>query len=367
MVTISYGHGYLKDFDGNLYTVIGTYTGAAPNSTTTLTCIALIEADDYWNGYYIRGVDCINESVIGEIRLITDFDAATDLLTFRELPAAITADDTFQILQLQGAVTEDGQTLASPETLEDDYLHLEATVSAGNKIGYISIPDEAGATNIGESTITYPKIRFRYKTDTSKAKIVAVFSDATTQTILDQTLSSTMTCATVTLTTAKTLDHLRFHCDFDVGDVWYDFALVYKGDFTFPNGAFGVDGEDSNRDGNAYLAIPSRLTDVTQMLGSGNFEYNISCDLTIGIWKRTADAINGQVFYDIRHNSVDEPWQWLDTEREQMKVNLLPFRFTRAASATTLTDRLDLTFREYRLSNADNSQETYISRWGLNL
>jgi len=123
-----------------------------------------------------------------------------------------------------------------------------------------------------------------------------------------------------------------------------------------------------------FLGIPSRLTDVNQNLGSGNFEFNISCDLTKGVWTKdglaigtSTDYMNGQVFYDIRHNSKDEPWQWLDTELEQMKVTLQPIMITRDATSDRLVWRINLQFKEYRLSDAGNSLETYVTRWGLDL
>jgi hypothetical protein len=50
-----------------------------------------------------------------------------------------------------------------------------------------------------------------------------------------------------------------------------------------------------------------------------------------------------------------------------MKVTMEPPRFTRAASPTGLIDRVDLTLREYRLSDGDYAQETYGTRWGLDL
>jgi hypothetical protein len=73
------------------------------------------------------------------------------------------------------------------------------------------------------------------------------------------------------------------------------------------------------------------------------------------------------VFYDIAGEAPSEAFQWFDSEREQMKVTLEPPRFTRAATNAGLIDRMDLTLKEYRLSDGDNTLETYATRWGLDL
>jgi len=382
MVSISYGHGNLYDFGSNflfegstVYTATGDGAGGSEDIHTD--AAALTQANDYWNGCYIKVLSATND-IVGEIREITDFIAADDRLVHDAFSDNSLTGDTFLLSKWN--IIEDGQTLATPACVEGDYLDLEATASAGNKKAYITTEGtNHDRTAIGVSTTTYTKIRYRYScAGTAKGRIVAVFStydygetEATNitnekaQLILDDTTSATMTSAVVTLTTAKTLNHLRFYCNNTDDHVYYDFALVYAGDFTFPNGAYGINGTIPNR--NIHLDIPSRQSTITQQLGSGDFTINIGCDLTNGDWTRTGDNIDGEVFYDILHNAPDEPWQWLDTEREQMKVTLDPVTFTRGASGTMLTDRMNLTFREYRGSSADNSYETYATRWGTDL
>ena len=264
---------------------------------------------------------------------------------------------------------EDGQTFETPTCQHQDYLTLHASASAGNKTGYIT-----NFTDLNLSTTLYPYVRYRCQSysGAAKYKIVAEYDDASTSTIIDEGTSTTFIAGSTALTAAKTLDHLRFYCNNSANIVRYDFALVYAGDFTLPNGAYGINGTIPNR--NVHLQIPSRQTTITQMLGSEDFEVNIGCDLTKGNWTKdglaigtSTDYVQGQVFYDIVHNAKNEAWQWLDTEREQMKVTLDPVRFSRAASGDRLTDRMDLTFKEYRLSDAGNATETYETRWGLNL
>lgn len=400
MVSISYGHSKLYDFGSDfLFKGSSTYTatgdGAGGSEDVQTVAAALTQADNYWNGCYIKILSATND-IVGEIREVTDFIAADDKLVHAAFSANTLTGDTFVLSawniidNAKGFGGNFDQDFETPVCLHGDYMDLESSGGGGDKLGYITTEGfNNDRTALGIITTLYPELRFRYKTaGTAKARIVAVFNgynyandEATNiaaelaQLILTDTASTTMTCATVTLTAAKTLDHLRLYCNNDDDHVYYDFALVYDGDFTFPNGAYGVRGTDSDRNDNILLGIPVRLTDIHQNLGSGNFEYNVGCDLKLGFWTKDGlavyptgtDYVQGQVFYDIRHNSKDEPWQWLDTEREQMKVVLQPFTFARSALGDTLTDRLDLQFKEYRLSNAGNSLESYITRWGLDL
>lgn len=273
--------------------------------------------------------------------------------------------------------TDTGNT--STFTIEHgDYFKLNVTNAAAPKITTV-VNDDDIDLDVGTDEL-HKKIRYRYRCSNNdiKAKILIEMDGGggTQQTVLAETNSITWKVGTYTITGASDkLDHIFVYANGAEGIVYYDYIIVYEGDFTFPNGAYGVRGTDSDRDGDAQLGIPSRQTDIIQMLGSGNFEYNISCDLANSFWTKDGlavhptgtDYVKGQVFYEIRHNSNSEPWQWLDTEREQMKVILKPFRFIREAIRDKLTDRLDLLFKEYRLSDAGNSLETAISRWGLDL
>ena len=365
MVAVSYGHGNLYDFeDGFLFkgSITYTSTNSVADKTTTYCSTFNGVGDDLYNGCYLKCLSATNSDNIGETVEVTDFedDAPHAFFTHDAFTANTATGDTFLLSAFK--IVEDGQTLATPLTLEQEYLKIQATGSAGNESGYMT-----NFTNLGLSTTIYTKILLRYQTtDSMKAKVIVTDDAAYSQTVLADSASvGDLTVVSVDLTTGETLDHIRFYADHDTGYVYYDFALVYKGDFTFPNCAFGLNGVIPNR--NTYLEIPGRLTNASQQLGSGNFKTNIACDFTKGDWTRTGDVVDGQVFYDICHNAVDEPWQWLDTEREQMKVTLDPPKFRRAASADRLTDRMDLVFNEKRLGSADNTLETYITRWGLDV
>ena len=278
--------------------------------------------------------------------------------------------------------TEDGN-VASLTVDHDDWFHIYVTSSGGNKVYYISYPDEAGATNLSLSSTVYTKIFFRYVTGSAtviKAKIVLVFSDATTQTVLAETNTGDhFLTGSTTITSGKIIDHIRLYANGATGNVWYDFALICKDIFTFPNTQYGTEFTPPPR--YAMIPIPSRIVDITQNLGSESATFTTSSNLDIGRlsttpgtctgddWKRPqgidseyqTDYVKGEVFLDIAHNTVTEPFQWLNTGKQQFKVTLDTLRFPEHSDSHTL----DLTFKEYSRSSKSNG--SYVERFGLNL
>ncbi|MHA1329999.1 MAG: tail fiber domain-containing protein, partial [Candidatus Hodarchaeales archaeon] len=72
-----------------------SFSGTADSgSTTTLTDSALTESDDFWNGYQLKITSGDN---IGLERIITDFNATTDTLSFDALPYPISAGDHYDL------------------------------------------------------------------------------------------------------------------------------------------------------------------------------------------------------------------------------------------------------------------------------
>lgn len=258
--------------------------------------------------------------------------------------------------------TEDGNTGTIADHI-DDWIQLTISASAGNKVYYNSYPDEGGASNLSLSSSTYTKIYWRYKTsDTSiKAKIVLVFSDATTQTVLDEVSSTTITAGSTTITAGKTIDHIRLYANQATGYVLYDYVLICKNAFSIPNTS-----EGGLRfyppPKYALLPVPTRIGDITQSMGSPSARIECGCNLDIGTWTRSGDVFAGQVFVDIAHNSKSEPWQWYNDGIRRMKVTLEEPEFIYRDDGRSI---LNLTFREYRRSSGSN--ETEIERLGLGL
>jgi len=209
MVSISYGHGLLYDFEASfMWKNANTYTTSgdgAGGGTTTVDASFAAVPNDFYNGWFIKYLSATNSDNVGEIKEITGFATGSGTFTHDAFTAQTKNGDTFQLSKFM--IIEDGQTLSTPSSEAGDYLKVQAMGSAGNKIGYVQ-----NTTDITSySTTLYPKIRFRYKCSNAnvKAKIFIVYNDATTQTVLDQTNSTTLTVGTVTLTGAN-LSKIRF-------------------------------------------------------------------------------------------------------------------------------------------------------------
>lgn len=214
--------------------------------------------------------------------------------------------------------TEDGNTCALTVD-NDDFFNLDVTVSAGNKIAYYSYPDEGGASNIAISTNTYPYAICRYKTsdDNIKAKIEFVFSDATTQTVLDETSSTNYATVAVVPTTAKTLDHVRLYANQATGHVYYDFVLMCQTNFTFP---FVAPGGIWYRGHNRYpdIPIPSRIGNIPQYGGADSPFIEMTGTMDTNTDWGTPNL--GDKLYQIHRQSCTNPWQWFTSDLVNCKV-----------------------------------------------
>jgi hypothetical protein len=224
------------------------------------------------------------------------------------------------------------------------------------------------ATGLWVDTTVYPKIRFRYKCSNANvlANIYLMFTDGN-QTVLNNVNSTSMTTAVVNLTPAKTITYVMLNANTANGTVYYDFVLIYKGDFTIPNCASGIDWTPKPR--YAQYKPWGMAGNHTQNGGSDSAEWNLTCDLTHGTWTRTGgtDHLLGEVFLDIIHHSSTEPWQWFNSGLGQCKVTLDNPLFHRAANNNKLDWTITMTLREKRLSSADCTHETYITRYHLDL
>jgi len=360
--SITYGNVYQEDFADGIYgATIYTATGNGAADGTTIVNTAHTQTNDYWNG---RLVKMLTGTCAGEEVVISDFDAGTDTITLAGVgfSAQIDAADTYIITDWQE--TEDGNT-TTPSVTSDDWLTLTVSASGGNAVSYYSYPSEATNhdTHLSIATTTYPLFNFRYICSGSvKAKIVAVFSDASTQTILTDTNSTTWTVGSVTLTTAKTLDHLRLYANFAEGVVYYDFTQICKGTFTFPN-IVALTKSFQRRD--ALTEVFGTGGDGMQGGGSHSKEFDLVCDLTVSNdtddWKRgqgvlagKTDSERAQVFDEIVQDSWDDVWNWISLEDRGAFKALIDI--TNAPSAGD-SDTLTLHVREFRQTTANNETE----------
>ena len=234
---------------------------------------------------------------------------------------------------------EDGDTAALTVT-DGDFFTITVTVAAGNKTVYYEYPDSAGANNLSLPQSVYKEILFRYKTSSStiKAKIVLVFSDAATQTVLAETSSTSWVNGSVEITSGKTVDHIQIWATQDTGIVYYDFILIHQGTFTIPYVS------ESTKIGfhNEYAKglNPTRQGAVTQYMGTASPFIELVGDMdTRTSWVDSATYI-GQRFFEIWLNADTEDWQWFETSDPPFKGKVVMEDFEISAVAGTKKKRL---------------------------
>lgn len=237
-------------------------------------------------------------------------------------------NDTWINITDDYTLTNGGSTAAA---VADSNRNLAVGITAFVGDAYLTNDD-----NLGLSTATYTTFKTRYKTtSTAKAKIIATFSDATTQTLLSETASTSWADLSVTLTTAKTLDHLSFYCCDATGSAIFDFALVCKGTFTFPQYS-RLNWSMKNRYNDTE--VPSRVgrrkswigADETTVIIEGDVDSNRSG------WSRSGDTVAAQVLNDIHHNASTEAWQYFTSDRGSFKAVMENLDLTESADQTYL-------------------------------
>lgn len=256
--------------------------------------------------------------------------------------------------------TESNMTMAPIVVVNDDIFDLQGTVTGATPYGYWK-----NHTVLGLSTTVYKKCRIRYKVSGAgcHARVRAHFNGGDTQDLLVSGSSSTWKTIAYDLTGAYTLDYLSLWVMDASGHVYFDFALVYKDDFTFPNTAHGLSFVPAAR----YVRpVPPGMAGAeTENLGSDLAVVTIHSDLDLGTWTRTGDVLPGEVFLDIVHNSKTEDFQWLDLGDLlcKFKVTLDKPEFEAQTSESTAQKLLLLMLYEYRRGPAND--ETYAERYGL--
>ena len=350
-VAISYGTEHLLDFGDPLFifrdNLAYIYTTSAAGLVTTTIDASLDGLGDNFCAnlfiHYLTGANA------GLTRHISAFDDATDTITHDAFPNITGNGDTF-LMSWEQMCLEDGNAL-SP-SVSDGILDIEVIASAGNKVGYLT-----NRTNLGINTSLFTKILFKYKTSGSaKAKIVCTDGAAYAQTVLADTASTTTSVVgSATLTATQTLDHIYLYANTGTGHVYYDWIMVYAGDFTFPN-AVDIRFKPSSRNvRTGSLRVPSS----SQNLG-GDSTVDIDCDLDMETasydWTRLLDTDKDEVFLDVLHNqSVDAPFQWLTWGNKSMRV------VVDSAPEVGREGLLTLHFSE--CSDNNKVSETYRERW----
>lgn len=249
----------------------------------------------------------------------------------------------------------------------NDYIDFNVTAGAGTSYYY-------NATNLSLSSDIYTRIRGRYYTDTSDASVVLEFNGGDTQPILTNASSSTFAVFDVAITAAKTIDHVRLHCNNHVGHVYWDFIEIYKGTYILPNCTDLKPPKLTLADANLFP--PGSVGNRTQPLGAESAEIQMTCDLDIEpalmTWKRAqtipattlakTDHTNMDILYELhQENATTKLWHWLDYGDGQVKARLVDVSPDYGSEG----HKVVLTFREY--CHGSKAGETYEQRFGLEL
>lgn len=205
--------------------------------------------------------------------------------------------------------TEDGCT-ATLTVDSGDFFLINVTNAVGNKIVYY----EKDITNI--STTAFPKLAVQYKTAGPNFKIVFIFTDGT-QTILDETTSSTWLIASLDVTPEKILDKIRIYATNAIGSVYINFLIVAN-QFTIPSWKV-LDLVTSKKI--ARLQIPGKDGDIIQDFGLASPEIIMRGDMMSG--EAWGTPPGEPLYYVIRD---DEPWQLFTSDKINCKLK--PTHFT---------------------------------------
>lgn len=218
-------------------------------------------------------------------------------------------------------VNDDGNT-STLEVDDDDFFNINVSASAGNKVCYY----EEDFTNV--SSDAYGRLIAKYKTSDSsiKAKIVLVFT-AGDQTVLAETSSTTWKSVTVDVTASKTIDKIRIYANQATGDVFYDFFLICKAQFTLPH--VGPGGVQVRFPMNvAKIPIPGRYGDVLQNLGMHAVEITVTGDVhpneDVGEWESgsgtTRTGPHFEYLLDALHKDV---WNWFTCDYPDISCKVM--------------------------------------------
>jgi len=323
--TLTYGDGHLEDFvDLWDWTYESEATGdGAVGKTTTIDAIRT-EADDTWNGYYIKFLSGDNA---GEARRITDFDQGTTTFTHAAFSNQTLEGDRYVISKFVSTLSNVMGTQCNPQLNPEDVLDFEITFDDVHteEYGYLEFALPASL----DSDI-YTKCLVRHKSGDAqqKCRVVLVFS-AGTQTIVDDDNTTTWKVTSATVTTAKTITGFRVYClnpntdaTPDAYSAYYDFVKICKNVFTFPHVSIGGKSGGIYPEFKARLAkinIPGRGGDVIQNLGFHSPIISLRGDVLQGeSWGTPV----GQYILEIIRN---DEWSWFTSDRINCKVMVESF------------------------------------------
>jgi hypothetical protein len=224
-------------------------------------------------------------------------------------------DDCTDATLASWAETDAGNVCALTVSNDDIFV----LTSAGGSAYYT-----ASTGNLSSSL--YTKIRIRWATSNTsvKAKVEVVFSDTSTQVVINDLSSVGYTVTEADITASKTITGVNIYAKTAAGIVYYDFVEIYKDDFVYPNITSIPESSFERRDAN--LDTPGYAGDPAQGLGNHSKQLQVTCDLDISnayndwlrpqgtLTKTGGDTVAGQVFHELIQDCTVKMWTWINLE-----------------------------------------------------
>lgn len=233
------------------------------------------------------------------------------------------------------ATTEKGVAWAETESglpsaltvLSGDIFKIEGTCD--NVADEYAYYEYDLATNLSTDTFTKYLVLFKTSAASSglQAKIEFVFTVGSQ--LIELGFSTSWTTATGTVTAGKTLDKVRLYADDDADavaagtfQVYYDFVLVYKNNFSFPHADVEAMALSNQW---ARLVIPGRDGPVKQFVGADDYKVKVSGDManweTWGSGSGASQAF-GEYLLRLYLEAHNEPFNWFSSDLVTQKFSV---------------------------------------------
>lgn len=321
---MSYGDGFLDDFIDFWDEDYESSSTADSGNKTETTDTARTEADDTWNGYYIKYLSGNNA---GTWKLITDFDQGTTKFTHEAFANNVMDEDRYILSKWDETLSNMAAADATPDPEDpEDVLAIEGTSDGAGAHDESATYKMALPTSLASDTYTKCLIRYKVSNANMDAKATLTFSAGSQDITLGN--STTWDVVETDVTASKTITDISMIWFHDSGDadgtytVYFDYIKICKGVFDFPH--LSADGRSgglypSFRGGDVLQKIPGRGGQITNKMGLELVEITLRGDMLQG---ESWGTPFGQYFLDILRN---DDWSWFTSDRINCKVRIVEF------------------------------------------
>jgi hypothetical protein len=357
----------------DLYITPKTYTATSNGNVggTTIINTAHTQTDDFWNGYL---VEMLTGTCAGELRLISDFAAATDTLTTAAFTAQIDSADTYTIYSV---MADDQAAGADIRVCFDDAPYpilrcFSASYEDLNALAVLKLADSkplySHDLNVyGFEETVEINLYAVNKTNYTAQNLLEQYEQAIRNMLTEYNVTSAsirdiqsakydnidLSYAKIYHTVVK-VTYKRWNTDYTNSGVTVTYADNQGSTYTFPNVTeIHLNDPDS---GDNNIAIPGRIGRYPQIMYMDDFEVTVTSDLDVSptacTWLRPqtttpkTDTVPFQVFSEIKFGNKydsDQKYQNLNWAGTAVAVRLVDIDMRKTDAGQFLT----VTFRRY--------------------